>query len=105
MRIDFSRETEVQAAVVHVYETFNVEVKRFSEGRKSRITPGWPDLACFCPQKAVMWLHETKTAAGVQSVAQGHLQQLAESCNVTYVLGGVHEAQEHLRKIGLIATP
>jgi hypothetical protein len=105
VKLDLTREREIQRAVIHVYEAFDCEVKRFSEGRPSRVTPGWPDLAVFCVRKATMWLHETKTATGVQSASQHHMQLLAESCGIRYILGGVREAQAHLRALDLIAHP
>lgn len=97
------RESELQHAVMRFYETLGCQVVRFSEGRRTRITPGWPDLAVFCPAKRTMWYHEVKGVRGLQSPAQSSVQQLAESCGIAYLLGGVEVASEHLTRIGVIA--
>jgi len=103
VKVDLSRESEVLRSVVRIYAAFGCECRVFQEGRRTRITPGWPDLAVFAPAKGRMWLHEVKTADGVQSPEQSAMELLAKRCNVDYVLGGVHDAQEQLRKVGLIA--
>ena len=98
-------ENEVQRATIAFYCTMGCDVRKFSERRtgRTRVSKGWPDLAVFCPRKAAFWLHETKRASGGrQSAEQGELQQLAESCGVPYVLGGVQAATDHLVKIGVL---
>ncbi len=96
-------EHDVQSAVIRYYETFGCEVARFSEGRRSRITPGWPDLAVGCVRKRAFWVHETKrTHGGIQSSAQSSTQQWLEACGVRYILGGVPAAHAHLVSLGLI---
>src|SRR5882757_1671638 len=98
-----ARESLVQQAVIRFYQSFAIQVIRFSEGRRTKVTPGWPDLACFCPQKRAFWLHEVKRDGGKQSIEQSTLQQLAESCDVPYIIGGVQAAQDHLVTLWLIA--
>jgi hypothetical protein len=105
MKVDLSRESEIQHSVIGIYSTFGVEVRRFSEGRRTRISKGWPDLACFLPAKRLMWYHECKTLNGRQSPAQSLTQRLVESCGIDFVVGGIREAEAQLRKVGLIATP
>lgn len=99
-------ETEVQRATIAFYESFGCEIRRFSERRtgRTRVAKGWPDLVVFCPQKAAHWLHETKREkGGRQSPEQVSLQELAASCGLDYVIGGVQAASEHLTLIGLLA--
>lgn len=96
------REKDVQASVMRFYEAFDCQIIRFNEGRKSRVTPGWPDLAVFCPRKRTHWVFEVKARGGKQSGPQSLMQDLAEACGLTYLIGGVQQAQEHLIKIGLM---
>jgi len=102
---DFSREPDIQRAVVNIYRAFGCTVLRFSDygtGPK-RTPPGWPDLIVCCPQKRRLWAHEVKTASGVQSTAQQDVETLLAVCGVEYVLGGVHEAQAQLAHLDLLA--
>ena len=103
VNVDLSRETDVQRAVMRVYQAFGCEVRRFNEGRRTRISEGWPDLMVFCPQKGLHWAHEVKVPGGLQSSEQTVMEMLARRSGLEYVLGGIHEAQEQLRKVGLIA--
>lgn len=96
------REVEIQRSVMRFYASFGCEVARFNEARRTRSTPGWPDLYIFCPSKRTTWMHECKAMWGVQSEAQGTIQRWAESCGLIYVLGGVQAAQDHLVTLGLI---
>jgi len=98
------RESAVLRDVVQLYMTLGCQVCCFQEGRRTRVTPGWPDLAVFCPAKACFWLHEVKAPGGTQSVQQYELHRLAEQCHVDYVLGGAKEAEEHLRFLGVIVS-
>lgn len=104
VKIDLTRETQVQAAVMRVYQAFGCEVRRFNEGRRTRVSAGWPDLFVFCRQKTTHWVHEAKALGGKQSPEQSATQELCEACGLPYVLGGIHEAQEQLRLVGLIAA-
>ena len=96
------RESEVQAAVMRFYRTMGCEVVRFSEGRRTRITAGWPDLGVFCRPKRVFFLHEVKARGGKQSGAQSIVQRWAEECGMAYVIGGVQAGVEHLTALGMI---
>ena len=96
------RESEVQASVIRFYEAFGCRVARFSEGRRSRITRGWPDLYVFLPSKRITWAHETKAHGGKQSADQGTIQTWFEECAVAYVIGGVQAAHDYLASLGLV---
>jgi hypothetical protein len=104
MKLDLTRETEVQAAVMRVYQAFGCEVRRFNEGRRTRVSVGWPDIFVFNRQKATHWVHEAKVPGGQQSEEQSATQELCEACHLSYVLGGVHEAQQQLQKVGLLTA-
>jgi len=104
VKVDLSRETDVQRAVMRVYQAFGCEVRRFNEGRRTRISEGWPDIFVFCRQKATHWVHEVKVPGGEQSPQQSETQELCEACRLPYILGGVHEAQDYLQRIGVIGT-
>lgn len=96
------REVEIQRSVMRFYASFGCEVARFNEARRTRSTPGWPDLYIFCAAKRTTWMHECKAGRGVQSIAQSTMQGWAESCGLAYIIGGVQAAQDHLVNLGLI---
>lgn len=96
-------ENDVQRATVAFYEAMGCVVARFSEGRRTRITPGWPDLAVGCIRKGKFWVHETKrTKGGRQSADQSSIERWLVACGVPYVLGGVQAAHDHLVNIGVL---
>lgn len=96
-------ENDVQRAVMAFYRNFDIEIARFSEGRRSRVQRGWPDLALFCLRKRAFWVHETKrTRGGIQSAAQHVIEEWCQQCDITYLLGGVQVAHDHLVKIGVL---
>lgn len=96
------REREVQAAVIRFYQTLGCEVVRFAEGRRTRITPGWPDLAVFHLTKKAFWVHECKRQGGKQSGQQHIVELWCQSCGVPYILGGVQAASDHLTELGIL---
>jgi hypothetical protein len=95
-------ERDVQRAVMAFYASMGCEVIRFSEGRRTRVTPGWPDLAVFCLRKGQMWVHEIKRPGGQQRPAQGNVERFFQACHVPYLLGGVQAAHDHLVNIGVL---
>jgi hypothetical protein len=105
LSVDDRLENDVQRAVTAFYRTFNIQIARFSERRtgRTRITPGWPDLALGCERKRAFWVHETKRVrGGIQSSEQSDMQRWLEACGVPYLIGGVQEAHDHLVKIGVL---
>jgi len=97
------RETEVQADVVRAYERAGCRVVSFSQGRRTRQTPGIPDLRIYCARIRAAWWHEVKAGDGQQRPAQRVFQQMAESCGEVYVLGGLDAAIVQLQRVGVFA--
>jgi hypothetical protein len=109
MKIDLTLEVEVQRAVVRVLETFQCHVISFRSlhaAKKTRPSQarGVPDLKVYVPQKRTAFWFECKRPGEVLSEDQRRFKLLAEQCQEAYAWGGVHEAQEQLRKIGLLVA-
>lgn len=108
---DRLRETEIQRAVVALYRGVQCQVGVFSEGRKSRIPPGWPDLVVLLPLRVqgkgfgnnLLAYHETKSATGKLSEAQWDLLHQLRLRGQRVIVGGVDEAKDWLKAIGLLA--
>lgn len=96
------RESQVQRDVKRAYEKAGCFVAVFSQGRKTRQTPGIPDLLIFVPGRFLPWWHETKAPGGKQSPAQVTWQARCETVGMSYVLGGLPEALAHLKLVGLM---
>jgi hypothetical protein len=113
----------VQAQVVKLYESVGCSVARTAQSyrrgsRREPGTPGIPDLYVFPPLRhdqrvaaraghpavflAPFW-HESKAEGGAQRPEQRDWQGRCRARGVAYVLGGVREALDHLRQIGLLA--
>lgn len=110
-------EADIQQNVKAAYERLGCFVANFSQGRKTRQTPGIPDLYVFPPGRPdqvraaavghaqlalAPWWHETKRPGEKQSLEQVEWQRRCENRGVAYVLGGVADAVAHLRKVGLV---
>ena len=96
-------EKGVQYDVKRAYEAVGCFVANFSQARASKQTPGIPDFYVSPPLlRGAPWWHEVKRPKGKQSVQQRAWQQMCEVRHVAYVCGGVQEALEHLREIGVI---
>jgi len=113
----------VQAQVVKLYESVGCFVARTAQSyrrgsRREPGTPGIPDLYVFPPLRTDVrraarvghpavyfapWWHESKAPDGSQRPEQRDWQVRCDARAVAYVLGGVREALEHLRKLGLVA--
>ncbi len=98
------RETEVQTQVRRIYEALGCVVYSFSQGRRTRQTPGIPDLLVFCARKRLAFFHEVKTDDGKQSPEQREFQRVCQLVRLEYVLGGVQAAYDTAFRLGL-ATP
>jgi hypothetical protein len=112
----------VQAQVIDVYELVGCSVARVAQSyrrgtRRNPGTPGIPDLYVFPPlgkaefratevgHAALIlapWWHETKSSTGKQRLEQRAWELACLTRGVAYVLGGVREALDHLRKLGLV---
>ena len=93
-------ETDVQARCKKRYRAVGCKVWDTSQKRRALITPGLPDLLVFHVGKQAFWFHEVKHKAP-QTDEQQKFQRACEACGVKYLLGGVEEATDHLRELGL----
>lgn len=94
---DTRAEKTVQAEIKRLLGTHEIEVYDTSQPFRAAITPGVPDLLCFCPRRG-FFVVEVKSATGKQSAAQLHFQHLCERAGVRYILGGVAAVTAFLAK-------
>jgi hypothetical protein len=91
----------VQGKVVKLYKLAGCSVYSLSQARASKQTEGLPDLWIMAPAVRAAWWMETKSATGKQSVAQRDFQARCLLSGVSYVLGGLEDAQAKLVSVGL----
>lgn len=89
-------EREIQADVVKLYKALGCQVWSHSELRKTKQTPGYPDLTVLHPRRRLFWCHETKTPTGTLKPAQLEFRSVAAKCGLEVVVGGVAAAEEFL---------
>lgn len=97
-------ERDEQQEVIAFYRGIRCEVWEHSEKRKTRVTPGYPDLTVFCERRRLCWYHETKIPSGRLSEAQLKFRALCRATDRPYVAGGLAEARAFALATGLIAT-
>lgn len=118
-------EAAIQRDVKAAYEAVGCFVANFSQGYRpggrhhgsTRQTEGVPDLYVFPPLRGAdvaaltvghvavrlqPWWHETKRPGAKQRLGQIEWGHRCRDRGVGYVLGGVAEAVEHLKRIGLV---
>lgn len=101
---DLTLERALELDLVTLFEKLGCTVIRFSERRRTRITPGVADLKVYCPARGASFWMEVKTLTGKQSDEQRAFEQLVRSCGEQYVCGGMEAALQHLRAIGRLAS-
>ena len=89
-------ERQIQVDVVNLYKAFGCQVWSHSELRKTKATPGYPDLTLLHPRRGLYFYHETKTPTGTLEPAQVTFRSVAAACGLTVVAGGVTAAEEFL---------
>lgn len=94
-------EREIQVDVVKLYKALGCQVWSHSELRKTKQTPGYPDLTVLHPRRRIHWYHETKTPAGKLEPAQLEFFCTAAESGVTVIVGGVAAAETHLIQSGI----
>lgn len=92
-------EKQVQSAVRRLYELHGCSVYDLSQPRATMQTEGVPDLYVVDPQARAAWWHEVKRPGGKQSVGQRAFQAQCATVGVTYLLGGVDVARDHLLRL------
>ena len=75
--------------------------RSMSQARKTRQTPGVPDLIVFNSRAGRMWFFECKAEGARPSPAQVYFAELCETAGIDYVIGGTFAAINHLRQIGV----
>ena len=94
-------EKVVQKGVIALYEAFGCRVWHHSEPRAALVSVGYPDLTIFCPRRKARWYFEVKAKGGKLRPSQVAFKLTAESCGCTVLVGGLREAKDHLKRIGL----
>lgn len=88
-------EKEVQHAVKKLLAFARVVVYDTSQPFRAAITPGLPDLICFCPKRGLFFV-EVKRDGGRLSQAQFDFGSYCAAFEVPYIVGGVTEVAEFL---------
>lgn len=88
------RESDVQKSVVAFLRRVGCGVYVLSQGRKTRQTPGLPDLFAF-PLVGNAFAFESKTVSGKQSPEQEAFEAHCQRCGLDYVKGGIREAVDY----------
>jgi hypothetical protein len=94
-------EREIQIDVVKLYKALGCQVWSHSELRKTKQTPGYPDLTVLHPRRRLSWYHETKTPTGTLEPAQLVFRSTAAESGLTVIVGGVVAAEEFLISCGI----
>lgn len=103
-------ESREDSYIRKLYRTCGCTVISFSQPRRTKQTPGIPDLLVFEPKSGAWWWHEVKRQTGPrfvrvksgQSPMQVIFQNLVESFGQTYLIGARDVAEEKLRALNLI---
>ena len=98
-RSEESYRLEIKAA----YEAIGCVVVNFSQARRSRQTPGIPDLKVYNGEHT--WWHEVKRPGQTQSPVQKQFQAMAEAAGELYVCGDYDAMAWALRYYGLVDQP
>lgn len=88
-------EKAVQHRVRAILAMMHVAVYDTSQPFAAKITPGVPDLLCFCKKRG-FFVIEVKRAGGRQTEPQREFQSHCQAAGVSYVLGGTKEVADFL---------
>lgn len=92
-------EKSVQTACKKLLRLSRIAVYDTSQPFKAAITPGLPDLICFCPKRGLFFM-ECKRKGARQTDAQEEFQALSERAGIPYVLGGIDQLTTFLYGLG-----
>lgn len=90
-------EKHVQSAIKKLLGYYDIAVYDTSQPFRAAVTPGVPDLLCFCTTRG-FFVIECKSEDGRQSKAQREFQSHCEAAGVPYVLGGIENVATFLRQ-------
>ena len=98
-------EKSVQRDIVTMLEGLGCTVRRLG-GAKRRTTTaaGLPDLYVFCPRKRCAFWFEVKAAWGRLSPEQQAFRDLCSMCGVIHGMGGMQDARDLCRALGILAA-
>jgi hypothetical protein len=96
------RESEVGEEVRHFLKRVGWRYYSLAQGRKTRQTPGLPDLWCLHPSGRPPFWVELKSETGTSSPAQLEFAALCHTAGTGHVVGGVTQVMDHLKKIGAL---
>lgn len=93
-----AREKEEQAAVVKIFREAGCKVYNLSQARKTKQTPGLPDLwVVHLPSRRAFWFEVKRTRGGVMSEFQKDFASECNECGVRHFVGDRAEARRALR--------
>ncbi len=84
------REKLEQSAVRRILAAHGVAVYDTSQPFRALITPGVPDLICFCPRRGLFFV-EVKAPGGRPTPAQLEFRERCTAAGAQHVLGGANE--------------
>jgi hypothetical protein len=104
-------EKAVEAWVIDLFKKAGCHVWKTSQPRSSMITEGLPDLWVFCPRRSRAWWWEVKNERAMKkpnnglSMAQLHFQHFCTVTGTRHYVGGLDEARQLLRELGITLEP
>lgn len=90
-------EKQVQESVKRLLRLYGVAIYDTSQPFRAAITPGLPDLICFCEKRGLFFV-EVKGSDGKQTAVQKVFEMLSMRARIPYILGGVEEVATFLRE-------
>ena len=96
------RESEVKQEITALLKRIGWQVWSTSDGRKSRNTPGLPDMWCMASNGRPPFWVEVKSETGKPSPEQESFAALCHHAGTGYVMGGVTQVLAYLKKIGAL---
>lgn len=98
---DTAREKETQAAVVKLFRAFGCRVYNLSQARRTKQTPGLPDLWVVHVARGLAWWWETKRPDGGRlSSAQLDFRMECAMADVPHGVGSLADAEDFLIALG-----
>ena len=97
-----SPEAYVRAEIKALLESVGAWVGATSQNRKSRLTPGFPDILAALPRGCGWLATEAKTTDGISSLEQQALETFCRLAGCPLVVGGKAEVHAYLQAVGLI---
>lgn len=84
-----------QTAIKRMLRTLGIAYYDTSQPFRAAITPGVPDLICFCPRVGLFFI-ECKRPGGKPTPPQVEFGDYCERAGVPWIVGGTTEVAEFL---------